>query len=236
MPNTPKQQMESHPKTPPAGAEKCLQWFVPEDIKSPLLGDLEEEYSCRASSNEELAKRWYWQQTFNTTLHYVNHYLASERFLNRLVFLLSVLLFPTLVISISWLSTAEVISEPVMASTVDGKLHSILFAPEVVVNGLNAMILNLELDMFLHFPAFLWATFALTDLYLRNKMCSFSAHQLAGWGSIHIFLPYLGGLLYFEFLQPDIKQVGPLLAFMAMSACYLIPPIAYCVWKKTRKA
>lgn len=53
---------------PPALAETLLSFFLPNDFKEPILGDLEEEFAEKMRNSEGTvgAIKWYWRQAFRS--------------------------------------------------------------------------------------------------------------------------------------------------------------------------
>jgi len=56
--------------TPPRGAVRLIELFVPAGSSEPVLGDLEEEFARRlGEAGSTTARRWYWRQALRTTAH-----------------------------------------------------------------------------------------------------------------------------------------------------------------------
>ncbi len=63
---------------PPRIARWLLELFVPRDQVPPLLGDLLEEFSARASQGGMgSARRWYWRQSAKTALYFLSAQLSD---------------------------------------------------------------------------------------------------------------------------------------------------------------
>lgn len=78
--------------TPPKLAEALLEKVLPEQLKEPLLGDLEEEFHhIRITRSEQSCRLWYWRQAFITSFHYANQ---TQKAL--IMFVVSVVLFAAL--------------------------------------------------------------------------------------------------------------------------------------------
>lgn len=222
--------------TPPLLAQKILNLVVPNHLRESLTGDLEEEFAHRAINNNKQATHWFWRQTMQTSLHYFSQYLATEAMLKKLVIISTVILFPTLLIMISWLSNMDTdTSEHIWNNLLQGKIHSFLFEAEVIALGSEKLATDFDLLMYFNIPAVLWTVFALAVLYFRNKNKAFSAHQAAAWSAVLMLLPYLFGLIYIEIIEPQARHVGPPVAFMALSIIYLILPSCYLVLNKMNK-
>lgn len=222
-------------KEPPKIASRILQFFTPAEIRNELVGDLHEEYSHRIHQNPKAAAQWYWQQTIRTSCHYVTRFIASETLLRKLVILISLILFPALLVMISWLSVINTASDHIWQNLLAGKVHSFIFEPEVVVNGTDALLQYAEFEMYLNWPSFFWSLFTLFLLVVRNKTSTFTAHQLTAWGTTMMFLPYIFGLVYIDIIDPAPKQVGPTVAFMTLSIVYIILPLTYFIVRKSYK-
>lgn len=222
---------------PPKQAEQLLRWFIPSHLKDALIGDLKEEYSKKKKINSDAAKNWYWRQSMLTAMHYISRYLGSEDLLRKLTILITIIIFPTFLILISWLSNMDHASDEVWNSLLEGKVHEFIFTTEVWVNGLNKFIEHLSFDMlrmYIHFPSLIWAGFTFLTLLLRNKLSSFTAHQAAAWGFVLMLFPYILGLIAINMGAPDPKAIGPTVAFMTLSIVYILPLLMWLIIVKTR--
>ena len=169
-----------------------------------------------------------------TSFHYFTRYLASEDLLQKLAILVALILFPALIVMISWLSSMDNASEHIWQNLLQGKVHSFLFESEVLHNGSVTFIAYADIEMYLNLPSMLWALLTFVVLYIRNRFATFSAHQAAGWGLTLMLLPYVFGLIYIDLIGPDPKQVGPTVAFMTISIIYIILPLTWFIVAKTR--
>ncbi len=76
----------------PKSARLLLEFILPEHLIEPVLGDLEEEFNHRATSQTLLKRQlWYWRQALTTTFHFINH---TQKAL--IMFLISVVFFGSL--------------------------------------------------------------------------------------------------------------------------------------------
>jgi len=76
---------QSSPKT----ARLILEFALPEHLKEPVIGDLEEEFNHRSTSQTLFScQLWYWRQATTTAFHFINHTKKAI-----LMFLLSVIFF-----------------------------------------------------------------------------------------------------------------------------------------------
>ena len=73
---------------PPRLSEQLLTWALPEELKDPILGDLEEEFSYRQSINANQAISWYRRQAIKSSWQFIQ---KTKRGL--LMLLLSLLIF-----------------------------------------------------------------------------------------------------------------------------------------------
>lgn len=219
---------------PPKTAQGMLSCFVPASLKPHLLGDLEEEFQKRARQDAKLAANWYWKQAVKTSSHYLTQYLASSDCLRKLTILIAVLLFPSLIIMVSWLSNMDNASDSIWNNLLQGKVHSFLLSGEVIENGTSKLFQCFDLDMYFHVPAVFWALFSFLVLFVRNRVKPFSAHQAAGWGFTLMLMPYVFGLIYIDIMQPAPRQVGPTIAFMTISIIYIVLPLAWFIVRKTK--
>ncbi|BFT31201.1 hypothetical protein D210916BOD24_23770 [Alteromonas sp. D210916BOD_24] len=67
---------------------QLLQWVLPNELKEPILGDLEEEFLSRAQINPQSAMRWYRQQALRSAFQFL--WKTKRGFM---MFLLSLLVF-----------------------------------------------------------------------------------------------------------------------------------------------
>jgi len=58
--------------SPPFLAKELLSFFLPANVRDPILGDLEEEFGLRVCSNNNLVAvyRWYWWQVLQSSCLY----------------------------------------------------------------------------------------------------------------------------------------------------------------------
>ena len=65
--------MKNIQPTPPQLAKLLLTIILPEHVKNEISGDLEEEFHqfIRAGKTENIANRWFWEQTMSTTFRYL---------------------------------------------------------------------------------------------------------------------------------------------------------------------
>lgn len=84
---------------PPKFAEQVLQWSLPEELKEPILGDLEEEFIQQLSINPISAHRWYRRQAFKSAWQFIRQ---TKRKL--IMFLLSILVFIGFTIMGMWMA------------------------------------------------------------------------------------------------------------------------------------
>lgn len=73
---------------PPKLSEQLLTWALPEELKDPILGDLEEEFSQRQNINANQAISWYRRQAIKSSWQFIQ---KTKRGL--LMLLVSLLIF-----------------------------------------------------------------------------------------------------------------------------------------------
>lgn len=73
---------------PPRLSEQLLNWALPEELKDPILGDLEEEFGYRQNINSSRAISWYRRQALKSTWQFIQ---KTKRGL--IMLLLSLLIF-----------------------------------------------------------------------------------------------------------------------------------------------
>lgn len=73
---------------PPRLAEQLLHWALPEELREPVLGDLEEEFSQRLTSNANTAVTWYRRQALKSSWQFMQKTKQG-----LLMLLLSLLIF-----------------------------------------------------------------------------------------------------------------------------------------------
>lgn len=221
---------------PPKLASQILKAFVPTEHRDVLLGDLHEEFLHKVQQQEKAVQAWYWRQVFNTSMHFANRYLASENSLRKITIILAFVMVPSLIIVIRWMSNVDQASDYVWSNILAGKVHMFLFTSEVWGGGLDGFINSSRgtgIEMYVHFPSIIWAVLVFCVLYIRNRIASFSAHQVAAWGAALAFSPYIFGLVYIEMVELHIKQIGPAIAFMVIPIVYITPPLTWFILRKT---
>ncbi len=73
---------------PPRLTERLLSWSLPEELKDPVLGDLEEEFLQRLTDNPAKAVSWYQRQAIRSAWQFIR---KTKRGL--IMFVLSLLIF-----------------------------------------------------------------------------------------------------------------------------------------------
>lgn len=220
--------------TPPKIATFLIEQCSPVHSRECLLGDLFEEFYDKAEVNMSNATHWYWKQSINTALHYLSQSLVSEKFLRFFVIFISTILLLSLLITISWMSNMDTVQPALWAQLLRGEVHNFMFNASVLSFGAEKIINDFDIWMYQNGPGFYWLLFSSAILFLRDKLELMSAHKLAAWGYTLMFLPYIFGLIYIEFMQPEPTKVGPTIAFMLFSIVYMLLPIGYWVVKRTR--
>jgi chemotaxis protein MotA len=113
----------SHTVTPPLSwSGQLLQWALPNELKEPILGDLEEEFLERSQVNPVMAKRWYRQQALRSAFQFL---WKTKRGL--MMFLLSLIVYLGMTLmALMWAGGVDLFIDVPSAMMVI--LPSILFA------------------------------------------------------------------------------------------------------------
>lgn len=109
---------------PPKLATHMLMRFLPDELKEPVLGDLEEAFAKKAHSKSLIERRcWYWHQAFSTSFYYITQ--MQKVFI---MLLISVLFFGLMTYLAMWLS---------------GDVHAFFDLPSLIITLPPALLFTL---------------------------------------------------------------------------------------------
>lgn len=220
--------------SPPYCALKILKLFTPAHHYNLILGDLLEEYTERAAVNAAKADAWFWHQTQLNILIYTKHTMTSETLIRSLFLSIGLLVFSTLIIIVMWLSSMDHVngfSPNFWQNLLNGRVHLALLEPafwsgtgiyweKSTQYGISHFVM-----MFFDMPALL-CSLCLLYLYFSILRRTSSVFIACNYGLLLLLLPYMFGLTLLNHLTFEAQQVGPVLAFMLLSTCYLVLPIS----------
>lgn len=224
----------SHNCNPPRLAEGLLALLIGRSAE--MLGDLSEEFLCRAAKDPRAAYYWYWQQVLRSLPYAVEHSVLLAR-LSCLVVCACLILLPVLIAFVAWLSNFDVFPAGVeqgMQRLVSGQIAGLLTESAIWGQFPEALRRTEDLWFLMHPPALIWSLLSVAAAYLYYRRKASSAVGFAVMALMLVFMPYVVGKLYIFWHAPPAKQVGPLLAFMLLHICYSVPPLAYMAVKGLR--
>lgn len=188
-----------------------------------LIGDMEEEFIERRHAHDN-SLGWLLRQTFLAIWDGQKAMIRTTNFAKALGVVLCVLLIPTIVVFVGWLSNLKDPSEHLWQLIIAGEIHKILFNAEFwYLAWHKSGVSHLELGMFMHIPSLIWGgVFALSaHVFLKKVMpgiWQYSAFALA-----FFLVPYLFGFALINIFEPVPKSVGPILAFMVLAPFFTLP-------------
>ena len=203
--------------------------------REELIGDMEEEYQDRSQAGLQTSA-WLLRQTASAIWDGQKAMVKTTQFLKALSIVFCLMLLPTIIVFVGWLSNVSEPSEYLWQLLLDGEVHTIVFNSEFwQLAWHESGIKHLEFNMFINIPAILWAMVfaASTYLYLKNSQPSawvFSLFALA-----FLSVPYLFGYGIISALTPEPKKVGPILAFMMLAPFWTLPVYVGFLFKQYSK-
>ena len=194
------------PEQPPQLGQKCLSWSLPEEIKEPVIGDLEEAFYDKLSANgTSNAKAWYLRQAILTTLTYLRRTQTGV-----IMFIFSVVFFLAIVLMAMILGGdfSMYINIPSLLIVVPPSLFFAFAATskQSVRNGLRVMFDDkLELSK--------------QELLSAKRMYSTLGNTAMWTGFIGVII---GAIAIASNIQTDIfhKVIGPALAVCLLTLFY----------------
>lgn len=222
---------------PPALANKVLSVLLPNRLLESVLGDLEEEFNILAKQNIKRANQWYWQQTLETSMIYLQKKLASVELLGRLNFYLPLIMFimaAGLIVLLSILSDPTSISDTFWDELLQGKIHTALFSAHFWQSFWDILLLA-EWGMFIHFESLLISFFSIAMLLYLYKKQHASIIKLAVCGYSLAFIPYIWSIMHIANHHFEANQIGPIVATGVLCLLYLLPPVSYMIHRKLKQ-
>ena len=222
---------------PPLLANRIMYLLLPKRLFDNMVGDLEEEFDQLAKHDIKQANKWYWQQSIDTSMVYLQKKIGSVEVLGRLNFYLPVALFLIVTGLITLLSVLE---EPTFISAtfwdelLQGKIHTALFSDNFWHNFWSLLRMA-EWGMFIHLESIVIATLNIVILIYLDKKQQASALKLALWGYSLAFIPYIWSIVHIAGHQFEAKQIGPIIATGLLSLMYMLIPVCYIVHRKLKR-
>lgn len=222
---------------PPALANKVISMLLPNRLLDSVLGDLEEEFNLLAKKNIKRANQWYWQQTIETSMIYLQKKLVSIEVLGRLNFYLAVIIFLTaanLIVVLSILDDPRFISETFWGELLQGKIHTALFSANFWHNFWRILALA-EWGMFIYFEPLLISFTNITGLLYLYKKQQVSIVKLALYGYSLAVIPYIWSIIHIANHSLEAKQIGPIIATGVLSLLYTLLPVSFIIHRKLKQ-
>ena len=224
--------------SPPSLALFLLNWILPAAVLDAILGDLMEEFSERVKMNDKAAKRWFWQQTMQTSVIYFKKLFNSPSFVRKLNIVIPMMLFVIAFILIAWLSYADNLAEyaPGFWETLlTGQAHMALF-DGAFWSSISDYIRRVDSIWFLlDGPSLMITLLSISLLKYLDKKSSFTALKMACWGYALVILPYIWSIIHINSNHFIATQVGPVIAIGLLTFLYMVLPVSYLVHQKLKQ-
>ena len=215
-------------QAPPRIAVALLKIILPHNLKTFILGDMQEEFSDLLLKNHNRARYWYWKQGLIVGIYFlVRNSLMIKAALICLLSL-SVTLFLSLVLTVAWMSNINTYVAPkVVEGLMHANIHYFLFDSYLLGYGFEVLSNKLDMKTFIHTPSLIWATLCIGILVRKSRRKHFPSKSFTSLSMILIFLPYLVGYVYINFLYTyhEPASIGPVLATMIFPILYLTIPL-----------
>ncbi|MCC2616316.1 hypothetical protein LJ739_08695 [Aestuariibacter halophilus] len=215
-----------HQPTPSPLALWCLRHLSDPNSRDHLVGDLLEEFEQRQQQDAAMARRWLWRQTFHACGYGIRRRLQGNWTVHLLALFGVLILSPTLVALVYWLSNMDATAEPLWQALLRGDLHVIVLSTAYWQEAAKAFGQGASLGMFINLPALVWSGLVLFTLSVLFRTTTLSARTLLLWGYASAITPYVIGSYYIGVTDMVPTAIGPLLAFMLFAALYLLPCLA----------
>lgn len=222
---------------PPLLANQLMSLLIPKRLLDNIVGDLEEEFYLLAKQDIKKANKWYWQQSIETSMVYLQKKISSIEVLGRLNFYLPFAMFLIVVgltIVLSVLEDPTFISPTFWDEMLQGKIHTALFSGNFWLNFWNILRMA-EWGMFIHLKSLLIATLNILVLIYLDKKQNASAVKLAIWGYTLAFVPYAWSIIHIANHSFEAKQIGPIIATGVLSLLYMLLPVSYIIHRRLKR-
>ena len=213
---------------PPRIAVALLKNILPNNLKTFILGDMQEEFNDLLLEAPKRARYWYWKQALNVGTHFL---VRNSMMIKAGVFCLSCLavaLFSSLVLTIAWMSNINAnIAPKVVDGLMHANIHYFLFDSFLLGYGAEVLSNKLEMKTFIHTPSLIWAILSIGILIKKSCYKPFPLKSFTSLSIALIFLPYLVGYVFINFLYTSHEPafIGPILATMIFPVLYLTVPL-----------
>jgi hypothetical protein len=160
----------------------------------------------------------------------INQALRDVKLVPKMTLMLSIVLFSTTFLLITWLSHLDGLSGysfDLGTMVISGELHQALAHSEFWQQALTNSAKVKNLNYLVQWPALLWAIFCVVLLVFFSKITWISPSSLTGLCAGLVFTPYLLGTIYLQHNQLSINQSGPIVALMVFSIMYLVLPATF---------
>lgn len=203
--------------------------------RSELIGDMEEEYTERRHTHQE-TKRWLLRQLVWAIWDGQKAMVRSTNFVKAVSVVLLLVIMPTIVLFVGWLSNMEQPTESLWQLLIAGNIHSLLLSSEYWILAWNESgVTHLTLGMFINIPSILWSAVFAGATYYLLKQSNVSVWVFSLFTLIFMLLPYLFGHTVIAMLEPAVHKVGPILAFMILAPFFTLPTFVYFLFKRYPK-
>lgn len=206
-----------------------IQHCLPIKIRDDVCGDIEEEFTqlSRDSKAQYQTNFWLLKQTILTCGYFI---MTVKKLWSLAIAVLSVGLFMLMAFAIIWLSNYSDISafsEQFWYQFSTGNSHLVFFEANFWQYSLQSISKGMEFQLWLDSTAFIYSLIALFLLFKLNNRNNLSVKQYAILSISLMMLPYLIGSIIFAVKHVPLIEVGPIIATMWLTICYMILPICF---------
>lgn len=225
--------MKNIQPTPPQLAKLLLTIILPEHVKNEISGDLEEEFHqfIRAGKTENIANRWFWEQTMSTTFRYL---FTKQRILSAVLILIALSTIVILFIAVTALSYGNIafFNNDFWSN---GNIHLIFFEEKFWRFGTEKAFSYIYPNHLIDLNSAIYSVIALLMLFTLAKKFQFKLLTLSMLSLVLLLAPYIYGFALFQLASLTNKEIGPLIAFMWLPIMYMVLPITYLLIKKINR-
>ena len=200
-----------------------------------ILGDMLEEFDMRKQTSALTARLWIASQYTRTLCTGLWRQCTTPVGISRIVILATLLVLQLLVGLVAWLSNMDSTTPQLWEMVLAGEMHRILFVAEYWQDLPYALRQVNDIDIFINPKSALWACVAMAAInWVRSKTTT----PLPLCGALALVLmtaPYIISLVYLQTAQPEPKQIGPIIAFSLFTIFYMLPLMAYWLYREAKK-
>ena len=215
-------------------ASALLKKVLPKYSQDALVGDLKEEFFQRKTQSTAGANVWLSRQVLVSLFYAAKRALQSTGLL-KIVFLMSCLILgPTLIAMVAWLSNMDETSEAVWQQLLSANMHNIVTYGHFWQQVPEALVGIDHISMFIHNGSVAWSALSLMVIGALMFFRRIHAHQVALLGGLAMLLPYVACWAYINTMMLPPTKIGPIIAFMLFNIMYMLLPLTLMVIKASK--